>query len=312
MLRHSYIFAVTFGSLLAVMPLDLLHAQSKGDYLMRTGFPLNALNNVDVRDARVAAKHLLKEIVEDYGVRYTTEVLEVEEDFYRKLAANQYDFFIIFAYDYIRLREEYPMRPVLVGQHSETELLQEYLLITKSEIKSIADLSDKRLLIQRGAGKLPMLWLEETCADQGHNIAEGFFKEVEEANNVSQAILPVFFGKAQACLVSRGGFETMNELNPQIGNRLRIHLRSKPFLTSILCFRPEYVEKEPGLLVREGLKLNEQPKGQQLLTLFRTKRLHKFDPKYLESVAELLQARSARLNQGEQVTAAELNPEDSD
>ena len=266
----------------------------EGDYMMRTGFPLAALNNVDVRDARVAAGHLLKEIVEGYGVDYTAQVIEDDGEFYELLSKDAFDFFIIFGYDYLRLIGEYPMRPVLVGQHSDKHLLNRYRFITSASVSDLQELADGRLLVQKGAGKLPLMWFEEACDEQGISLRPEDFHEVEHVGNVSQALLPVFFGKAQACVVSESGYETMVELNPQIGKRLKTHLISEAFLTSVLCFRPGYVEKEPGIVLREGLKLNERPKGQQLLTLFRTKKLLEFKPEYLKSLENLLAKKDAR------------------
>lgn len=280
-----------------------LVAQTGKLYSMRTGFPLSALNNVDARDAQVAAKHLLKEIVESHGIEYDTEVIEDNDEFLQKLVANEFDFFLIFGYEYLRLNEEYPMRPVLIGQDTENSIFDEYLFLVPHHIDSLSGFSDAKLLIQRGSGDLPLMWLQEKFAEEQIPFTEMTFTEVQETNNVSQAVLPLFFGKAQACIVTKSAYETVVELNPQIGKKLKVLYQSEPYINSILCFRADYKEKEPDLVLREGLKLNKKPKGEQLLTLFRVKRLYPFDPAQLDSLKSLLARREERSQHAQPLSA---------
>ena len=263
--------------------------------MLRTGFPLHALNNVDQRDAKVAMGHLLKEIVERHAVAYTTEIVEQDDEFLNNLTAGRYDFFLIFGYDYLRLRKGYAMRPILVGQHSDDQVLEEFLLLTGHGIGNFDELTDGNLLIAKGTGKLPELWLGDWLKSKGHPPPSDIFGTVETVDNISKAILPVFFGKADSCLVTRSGFDLMNELNPQIGKRLQVRASSPPLLRSVLCLSPDYVEKEAGLVKKEGLQLNSLPKGEQLITLLRMKKLVEFDPAFLENLETLVESTQAEL-----------------
>lgn len=280
-------------SLIAGAILALLYsAAAQSPDFLRTGFPLHALYNVDQRDAKVAMGHLLKEIVERHDVGYSTEIVEDHSEFLQNLTAGKYDFFLVFGYDYLRLRNTYPMRPIMVGQYADVSSLEKFVLLTSQDTKDLSELSNTNLLVAKGTGELPELWLNSWLASQSLPTSSEIFSEIQHIDNVSRAVLPVFFGKAKASVVPRSGFDLMVELNPQIGKRLRIHAESAPLLRSVLCLSPNYVEKEKGLVKREGLRLSDLPKGEQLITLLRMKKLVPFDPAYLENLEKLVEPAS--------------------
>ena len=97
----------------------------------------------------------------------------------------------------------------------------------------------------------------------------------------------------------------MTELNPQIAKRLRIHAESPSLLRSVLCLSPQYVEKEKGFVKREGLRLNELPEGEQLITLLRMKKVVAFDSAYLTNLEKLLTPNS------DSAAIADANEKDS-
>lgn len=62
-------------------------------------------------------------------------------------------------------------------------------------------------------------WLDGLLAAEGRGPMGSFFGPAAWETKFSQSVLPVFFGNAEACLTSRRGFETMGEMNPQVGKR---------------------------------------------------------------------------------------------
>jgi phosphonate transport system substrate-binding protein len=108
--------------------------------------------------------------------------------------------------------------------------------------------------------RLAPKWLATRVAAQTPSYAEPFFGRVTKEAKLAQIVLPVYFRKADACIVTRQGFETMCELNPQLRGNLRV-LASSPRL---LRFLGGYRQDCPAPL---------KARGQQALMFFQVRRL---------------------------------------
>ncbi len=108
--------------------------------------------------------------------------------------------------------------------------------------QSLGDLKNGNLFIhdEKPGNGVPQMWLDTFLVKQGLTRSKYFFTNIKEVDKVSQAVLPVFFKQADACLVSRSGFETMVELNPQIGEQLAIQATSPGFILGGVFFRRDF------------------------------------------------------------------------
>ena len=80
----------------------------------------------------------------------------------------------------------------------------------------------------------------------------------------------------------------MIELNAQLAEELLVLVQSPGFCYGLVCARQEVYEKYKDL-IQEGLfVLNTDPRGQQLITIFRLEELVPFQPVHLESVRRLV------------------------
>jgi len=100
--------------------------------------------------------------------------------------------------------------------------------------------------------------------------------------------LPVFFGQADACVTSRRGFETMCELNPQVGRDLVTLASSPPLTVSFYIFRKNYRNSEREKVIKAISSLRRSPGGQELATLFQFEELAVKDAECLTSALNLL------------------------
>ena len=79
---------------------------------------------------------------------------------------------------------------------------------------------------QNSRMSLALAWLDIALFNDGcRPVAE--FCRVEQNKKLTKVVLPVFFRQNDACVVTRRGFKTMSELNPQVGQQLRV-LASSP------------------------------------------------------------------------------------
>ena len=140
-----------------------------------------------------------------------------------------------------------------------------------------------------------------------------FFGHVETVLKPTAAILPVFFGKKDACMVDEASFDLMKELNPQVGQQLQVVAMSEPFANPVVYLREDgwrsSTEKEEAL---QGLRdLNRNPAGQQICTLFGIDGLNPFDDAQLESIRKLQETYRSLRKQGRSRSHPEQAPEKS-
>ena len=104
-------------------------------------------------------------------------------------------------------------------------------------------------------------------------------------------ILPVFFRKTDACVVTRRGWETMGELNPQVTLQLRELASSPELVTMVLFFRAGYQSPSRRKVMQALLDMPKSPHGRQILTLFRGEALQEVPRSVLDSARSLYRQR---------------------
>lgn len=176
--------------------------------------------------------------------------------------------------------------PVTNGTISE-----EYILLVNksSQFTSVKDLQGKDLIIfSNSRTSVAPYWLESEMVNAGFPHHESFFSSVKKVSKLNDAVLPVFFKKSAACLVSKSGFETLAELNPQISKQLTIVLQSPEYVPSGLFFRIDYDTPLKDMIIQDLEQWVDSPDGRQLLTIFQLDSLIIQDTRCLNNTLELL------------------------
>jgi phosphonate transport system substrate-binding protein len=111
-------------------------------------------------------------------------------------------------------------------------------------------------------------WLATLLDDEHLGPAEEFLGAMTADTKVSRVVLPVFFGQTDACLTYRRGFETMCELNPQVGKELTPIAASPPIVACFYVFRKNYHNPSREKFIKLHTTLLSSPAGRQIATLF--------------------------------------------
>jgi ABC-type phosphate/phosphonate transport system substrate-binding protein len=168
---------------------------------------------------------------------------------------------------------------------------EEYVVLVHrdSAIVRLAQLQGRELLVFNNPRScLAEPWLDTQLQRTGAPAIAAFFGRIQHAAKLSKVVLSVFFRQADACLVSRRGFEVMSELNPQVGQQLRVIAASPPVVPMVLGIRTGY---DPALLsqiVASVRELHTSPAGRQVLTVFQSERLEETPPARLATSLALL------------------------
>lgn len=278
------------GCLLLLFP-GLSNAGKDADFF-RFGVIADTFSGVNANDARVAlnlllVKRLKKEYWED----------EIETVVYPDIQAamkdardGKIDLLTLPTLDYLHVKNELRMIPKMISGVGPKEEQANLLLVKKeSGIDSLAGLQQKNLIIEKSVnGKLALKWLDTLLLNRSLPVSRDFFRKVKQVDKSSRALLPVFFGQADACIVRSFAFRTMAELNPQVGKKLMVLEQSPVFGSALLCFRPGIQKKLADSIVDFIQKMPEHEEYRQVLLLFQVNKIFLFQPEYLHSLEDLL------------------------
>jgi hypothetical protein len=206
------------------------------------------------------------------------------------LSNDKLDYVAITTQEYTEVRDLLKCDVITVSVTSKS-LNEEYLLLVpqSSGINKINDLKGKKLLMVKSARlSLAMVWLDTILLNKSLEPAEVFFGTIESEKNAGKVILPVFFNQAHACVVTRTMYNTMVELNPQIGQKLKAIEVSPALVPSFFCFTRNSDEKIREKVLKEISHWHLSSFGKQSLTMFQCDGLETHPISYLDSALNLI------------------------
>ena len=269
--------------------------------LIKVGYLRDLLPDVDSRDARVAIELWLMQAAAELDLNVSAKVQFYEDmsSMVDALAEGRVDVVTLPPLDYLEVRKRVELEVFTVGV-MQGRVTDEHLILVRSDggFAALDQLKGATLIAESGRYARPIasMWLETLLLKEELGHPESFFGTIKYARKAPQAVLGVLFRKYDACLVTRRAFETLAELNPQLGEELTVLRRSPGFLREILCGRrgQDVVQKEA--LLEGALRLQDHPRGRQVLELFRMENVVRFDPAYLETVIGLVKEHEGLKN----------------
>jgi ABC-type phosphate/phosphonate transport system substrate-binding protein len=295
--RRNFIRSVTgFVSCLAEFAGAQLRA---GVAPVHVAFSGGLFMDVNTTDALAATRVWARAIAQKKGFEiedpYILDDINVSIEAFK---AQRIDIAALLTKEYLEIREKVPLVPCFMPKRNG-RTQQDFLVLVhvQSGFNRVEDLAGKEILLLAGMeGNLGRAWLENILMEKGYASCEKYFKRVTQLQRASRAVLPVYFRQTDACLVTSYSFETLVELNPQLKTQLKAVAVSPAFAPAVMCVRANYESpyKQPVLDALRNLHLD--PKGQQILMLFKIDEIVPMDPVSLESARQLL-IQNARLKE---------------
>lgn len=192
--------------------------------------------------------------------------------------------------DYFKLKNDETLDLMFSGEVNNTSRM-EYVLLVRSDsnIRELKDLKNKRIIEWIGAKmSLARTWLDVALMEKGLSSTDEFFGTIESSGKLFKVVLPVFFQQADVCLVTKQGYDTMEELNPQLGRDLRILAYSDGVVPFVTCFRSSFKGRIREETISAHVTAHDHPEGQQVLMLFRIDRIVHCQPSDLDSARHLV------------------------
>lgn len=254
---------------------------------------LNTLNRVNIDDARVAIEMNLTR--QAFYVRPGTKAkLEIIPDLAtaaERIRQKKLHGLALSGIDIILLRKLVPTKPLYIASALPDSPVESYIVVTSKAVglDQLAAMAQRRLMVEsQNQWDIGRIWLETVLHQKKLPNSDVFFTAVEAADRPTRLVLPVFFNQAEASLVPQSVYNTMVELNPQIGKRLHVILRSPGFIKSLISLadnlHPDFVDQ-----VEHNLKnMHNTDDGRQLMMIFRHRRYFPFKPEYLIETERVL------------------------
>jgi phosphonate transport system substrate-binding protein len=267
---------------------------------MGTAYSTGMFGDANLTDVKATTKVWVDSFGTEQNLCRSGEVQIIDSPAAWRAAAEKKSFAlaVLNTIDYLEMEKDGFLLPRYVLKDSNgigSELL--LLVHRDSGAGSLADLAGKDILLTNDIyAEISRMWMETLLADKGLPAAEQFFGAVTKKPKASNTVLPVFFKKSAACVVTRGSFETMKELNPQLGTKLTVLDQSPNYLPTVACLlNMTDPELKAGLEEKLGT-LHTSPYGKQLLMTFRVEKFTTYSPEQILSIRELVEKHTRLQN----------------
>ena len=296
-----FFFRVRIGAAILILAGTIpasSQAAGQNDTNFRVGFTSSMFTDVNENDAKASIKVWSQTIAKERGIPINPDAMIIKDTpaLLQALRDKAVDAVGITIPEYAAACQEVRLSPLFVT-YTSGWMREEYLLLVHkdSQIEHLEDLRGKTLsFYQQPRTCLAQPWLDTLLVQNVGRATAEFLGKITQARQISKAVLPVFFRQSDACVATRAGFETMCELNPQVGHQLKIIACSPELVTVVLCFRADYSSVFKQDLLASLRELHTTAAGRQVLTVFGSDKLEEQPASCLASALELLD-RNARL-----------------
>ena len=256
-------------------------------------FSKSSFHNIKTEDAhataQILANHIkkLKNIKSDFKVEIVTSDKEILES-----CSNGFDMILLTTEEYLRLKKKIPVEPFCVNYSNSLYGYVYHLIVNSNDkITDISQLKGETIYIQSNSeDQAATKWLRKLLKDAKLKAMDVFFKDIILSNKATNVLLPVFFNKAKACIVTNSSLSLLKELNPGISNQTKIINTSEPLILGITCLNSQNTNSDNYKVMKDILPiLHENQYGKQLLQLFGADKLILFKEEYLNSYYKLLE-----------------------
>jgi len=261
--------------------------------IVRFGFIDTIMGNVNENDVKVAVSVWIKSLTQEMSlpVDAVIAIYSALSEVASNLAENRVDVVYITTPQLFAVQELLAEDALLAVQQSGS-ITEEYIVLVpdNSPAGNVGDLKGKKLRVLDNARTcLSLHWLNVFLSEKGLGILDTHFKNYKLVNKINDAVLPVFFKQADACMVTRKGFDVMVELNPQIARQMKIISTSPSYIPAVFTFRKSYQSEIKHILFRDIQKMVESSSGAQLLTIFQMDGMQQISKADLADTISLLE-----------------------
>ena len=195
------------------------------------------------------------------------------------------------------MSEQFLLTSPLVSGVFFGQIKSKVLLVVRNDsgIHTLQQLKGKRLSTQKWiSADLGGLYLDTLLLENQFPLPQQFFSEIQQVATSNQALVDLYFKKADVTLISENQFDIAAELNPQIRTQTRVLAASEPYLIFVAALRKGTPQQEVDGIKNSLMTVNKTSKGKSILNLMKIQGFKEVSLSELSSVRDLL-AKNQRL-----------------
>ena len=220
-------WTLAFGALLLLVGPLLPNAYSQVEpspSRLRINVFVDRSNEADPNVIRTALNRWAAVLTPSSNFKIGSKVVTDQKRWAESLDSAAFDLYGLYAYQYLEMEASAVLRPALITT-ADNGPMSTFLLISRTgeKITSVGDLRGKKIVVDTGGfGELPLTWLITKLATVATLAEVPTYADVSPVQTPARALLPVYFGKADACIVTRSAFTKRDSSQP------RYHLETCP------------------------------------------------------------------------------------
>jgi hypothetical protein len=267
------------------------YSQKLDEHTYRLIISSSMFQNAKSEDVEASTKILAAELKKESKVKakFDISVCKTLNEIVENIKTT-FDMLYISPVEYLQLKKKFALEPSLISEIDNNYGDVYYLITYKIENKkSIKDLQNGVINILSNADDQPStLWLDKLLRDNKLPVKEKFFKQIILDYKTNNVLLPVYFKKVMAAIVTKPAYELICELNPKIKQETEIIQSSEPMVRALFCFdsRNKNTERKEFLLDYMQ-KLHKSNYGKQVLSIYLVNKLIPFKQEYLDNILYL-------------------------
>jgi ABC-type phosphate/phosphonate transport system substrate-binding protein len=275
---------------------QVFNIKDKKTIQIKMGYSSVMLQDTKPADAKAAiyvwVEVLKKNILVDFNqkselVPYIYYSLKEMEN---ALSKKEIDILGLNTMEYCALKDKYNLSPAIAGTIEESPFTR-YILITRadSDIKNLADLNHK-ILAQPKDQFNPLIdvWLCTLLSKYKISGNNKFFSRIRIEDKESNAAYSVYFKKADCAVIQKNVFAAICMLNPQFEKSFRILETSPELILGLTAIRKDADPDVVEMFYKVSSNVHKTIEGQNIIKLFRSKKLVEVTDKDLLSTKRLI------------------------
>ncbi len=238
---------------------------------LRLAISDTVISHVNLNDARAAMTLWLQRMMVDTGavIVFSPKVFDTTGEILRRVRAGDFDAVALNVVEYRQVSEFVDSTQIISAAGMAG--MDRYVLLAKRDrgIERLADLKSRTLLALKNPKMcVAKAWLSTVLENSGSGPIEQFFRSVAEETRPAMVVLPVFFGRADACLTSGLSFDTMCELDPQVEKGLVTIAASPAMVVVFYVFRNGFHGAGRNAMVKVFPDVSTSAASRQMAALF--------------------------------------------
>ncbi len=269
-------------------------AQAKpAEEVVRMGFYVKITRDLSRAEVQTALEFWARELSAKFNidtrVRFYDDMGALRRDFDR----GQVNFVITSSMDFVRYFRLDELADGFVGALQVDHSL---MLATRTggDALGLEQMAGKRIALLKD-DELSEIFLETLCMRHYRRTCKEVFASMEQVDNSNKLVMRLFFGKTDLILARKNGLELAKEMNPQIGEAIRV-VHNFPVKSSYYGFFNSAVDKPfRDRALRQIPTMHLEPRGRQVLEVFKLERLERAQASDLQPLILLNQEYEALL-----------------